>query len=85
MLPAKEKKASFKKMHQIGFSAKQARTKGPATAMDRERAKEKEKGKPAEIGIGKERGMQGSHLVLTIAKEMAIASGRQLSFLPRWA
>jgi hypothetical protein len=63
-------------MRQSGLSAKQAK-KGPATAMGKARAKAKakEKGNPAEIEIGKEKGTLGNHLALTIAKAMAIASG----------
>jgi hypothetical protein len=75
MLPAKERKAIFKRMRRSGSSAKQAKRKGPATAMERAKARAKERGRTAEIGIGKEKGTLGSHLAPTIAKEMAIASG----------
>jgi hypothetical protein len=75
MLPAKEKKVIFKRMRQSGSSAKQAKRTGPATAMEREKARAKAKRNPAEIGIGKEKGTLVNHLAPTIAKEMAIASG----------
>jgi hypothetical protein len=69
MLPAKEKKATFKKMRQSGLSTKQAKRKGPAKA----RAKANEN--PAAIGIGKEKENLGNHLAQTTAKGMAITSG----------
>jgi hypothetical protein len=59
MLPAKERKAIFKRMCQSGLSAKQVKRKGRATAMGEAKAKEKEKGNSVEIGIGKEKGTQG--------------------------
>jgi hypothetical protein len=47
----------------------------PSPCSERARAKVKEKQNPATIGIGKEKGTLGNHLVPTMAKAMAIASG----------
>jgi hypothetical protein len=78
MLPAKERKATFRKMRQNGSSVKLAKRKGPATAKAKARAKEKGKENSAEIGIGKVKEPEGklaNHLAPTTAKEMVIASG----------
>jgi hypothetical protein len=78
MLPAKERKATFRKMRQNGLSVKLAKRKGPATAMAKARAKTRGKENSAEIGIGKVKEPEGTlvnHLVPTTAREMVIASG----------
>jgi hypothetical protein len=72
--PAKERKASSKKMRLSGLNERRGRRQEPEAAKE----KAKEKGKRMATGIGKVKepeGTQGNHLVLTIAKEMAIANG----------
>ena len=85
MLPAKERKANFKKMRQIGLSVRQAKRKRPENAIPRARAKERGKENPAETETGKEKEPEetlGNHLVPTIAKAMAIVSGETTAVSP---